>query len=77
MIKSIEQLINVGNDIRRALNLDEIHYQLYLEGEFIKFSIQNRLTKEILKLIPNDFFIYPGDNGVCKLRVFGMTKDCI
>lgn len=44
MIKSIEQLIDVGNYIRVALNL--AHF-------------------------------YPGDNGVCKLRVLEMKEDHI
>lgn len=75
MRKSIEHLINVGNDIKLALNLAYFALYFYEEDSYIEFTVTGRISKDALKLIPNDFLIYPKDNGVCILRVFEMTED--
>lgn len=75
MIKSIEQLLNVANDIRLVLKTND--FQLFHDGEttFMDVTITQQITKDVLKIIPNDFIFYPKKNGKCILRIFGMTAD--
>lgn len=75
MIKSIEQLLNVANDISLVLKSD--NYQLFQDGEkwFVDFTITRQISKDVLKIIPNDFIFFPKKNGKCILRIFGKTED--
>lgn len=74
MRKSIEQLINVGYDIKLALNLAHFALYLYEEDAYIEFSVTRKITKEVLQLIPNSFTLFPDSNGVLKLRIYEMTQ---
>lgn len=75
MIKSIEQLLNVANDIKLVLKTND--FRLFHDGEisFMDVTITQQISKDVLKIIPNDFIFFPNKNGKCILRIFGMTAD--
>lgn len=75
MRKELEQLVNLGCELKRLLNVSGFHVDAYEEDAEIEFSTVNKISKSVLGTIPNDYLIFPDDSGHIHLRVFEQSSE--
>lgn len=75
MKKELEQLVNLGCGLKRLLNVSGFHVDAYEEDATIEFETKNKISKGVLRTIPNDYLIFPDDSGYIHLRIFEQSSE--